>query len=132
MLTLSRGGNRLRIGVRMGQLSSLGKFFNRIQGWVVAIVLEYRGHIHVVQRSQVIEVEDVVGDMCRAQYQVADYPAVVGYLVGDAEGAVQIEGGGLEWLVGQTPQMRWVYIWASRGSLPLRIISMPRKIMPEL
>src|SRR3989304_7446025 len=31
---------------------------------------------------------------------------------------------------GQTPQMRWVIIWASRGSRPRRIISRPRKRLP--
>ncbi len=36
------------------------------------------------------------------------------------------------WAIGQTPQTRWVIKTASRGSLPVRMISIPRKRVPML
>ena len=38
----------------------------------------------------------------------------------------------MAWVVGQTPQTRWVMCAASRGSLPISRFSKPRNIMPLL
>ena len=67
----------------------LGEFPDGSQGRVIAGVAKNLGNIDVVQSREVVEMQDVRLNVVRALDQVADYAAILRYLISDSEGAVE-------------------------------------------
>lgn len=62
---------------------------NRRQRWVLAVIASHGSDINIVQSRQVIEVENMRLYVVGPLNQVANYPTVVRYLIGNAEGTVE-------------------------------------------
>ena len=67
----------------------LGEFPDGSQSWVIAGVAKHLGDIDIVQSSEVVEVKNMRLYIVRALDQVANYAAIVRYLISDTEGAVE-------------------------------------------
>ena len=67
----------------------LGEVLDGRQACIVAIIVKHLRNIDVVQSREVVEMQDVRLNVVRALDQVADYAAILRYLISDSEGAVE-------------------------------------------
>ena len=67
----------------------LGEFPDGSQSRVIAGVAKHLGNIDVVQSREVVEVKNMRLNVISALDQVANYAAIVRYLISDTEGAVE-------------------------------------------
>ena len=73
--------------VRTGPIDELGDGgYSRVSACHIS---RRRGDIYIIQRCEVIEVKDMRLNVVRPLDQVADYAAVIRYLISDSKGAVK-------------------------------------------